>query len=137
VYFSNVANDRKLQSIYDEMDDYYSKTAYFSGCTKPFFNQLNFGRCLSLHCPFCDAPGDERVSGVDESGEAVVLLMFDCPFFFKMPQKQMNDDDSAIQNYLNDWRQKNGEAWLETIGPVLKNRELRNIERKKNRSSAA
>ena len=92
---------------------------------------------MALRCPFCEASGDERVSGIDEFGEAVVLLMFDCPFFFKMPQNLMNNDDSAIQNYLNDWRQKNGEAWLETIGPVLRNKELRNIERKENRSSAA
>jgi len=73
---------------------------------------------------------------VDGSEDAVVLLMFDCPFSLKMPKDIMTEEDAEIQKYLEDWRRKNGDAWLESIGPVLKNRELRNIEKNVKRSSA-
>ena len=92
---------------------------------------------LVLHCPFCGAPEDERVSGVDEFGSNIVLLMFDCPFSLKTPTEIISQDDSVTQKFLDDWRQKNGEAWLESIGPILKNREVRNMERMAKRSSAA
>jgi len=62
--------------------------------------------------------------------------MFDCPFSLKMPKDIMTEEDAEIQKYLEDWRRKNGDAWLESIGPILKNRELRNIEKNVKRSSA-
>jgi hypothetical protein len=92
---------------------------------------------LVLYCPFCNAPEDERVSGIDGTGGSVVLLMFDCPFSLKMPQNLMSEKDTGIQKYLDDWRLKNGDAWLESVGPILKNRELRNIQKNMKRSSVA
>ena len=53
--------------------------------------------------------------------------MFGCPFSFKMPQNLMGPDDS-VQKHLNEWRINNGEAWLDTVGPVMQERELKNIE---------
>lgn len=43
--------------------------------------------------------------------------------------------DESIQMYLNDWRAKNGDAWLDSLGPVMKSRELKNVERSKSHSS--
>jgi len=40
----------------------------------------------------------------------------------------MGPDDS-VQKHLNEWRINNGEAWLDTVGPVMKERELKNIEK--------
>jgi hypothetical protein len=85
---------------------------------------------MSLHCPFCHAPEDSRVDGSDDSGNHVVLLMFNCPFYFRMPAEVMDGDDSAIQCYLDDWKSREGDAWLDSIGPVMKNRELENIVRR-------
>jgi len=83
---------------------------------------------LALLCPFCGAGEDTRVAGIDESGNEVILLMFDCPFFFRMPVDLMKDDQS-IQLFLNNWRKSEGDAWLESVGPVMKSREVRNMER--------
>jgi hypothetical protein len=74
---------------------------------------------------------------VDESGVDVVLLMFDCPFSLKTPREMISQDDCVTQKFLDDWRQKNGEAWLESLGPILKNREVRNMVRMARRSSPA
>jgi hypothetical protein len=84
---------------------------------------------LTLQCPFCDAPEDERIAGVDESGNSVVLLMFDCPFFYQLPQELASKTENEIQSFLNDWREEYGEDWLENVGPIMKNRELKNIEK--------
>jgi len=84
-----------------------------------------------IFCPFCDAKEDDRLSGVDEEGKPVVLLMFHCPFFIKMSKENYGSDE-RIQAYLDNWRRREGETWLGNIGPVLKRRELRNIERSKN-----
>jgi len=89
---------------------------------------------MSLRCPFCAAPEAERVSGIDGSGSEVVLLMFDCPFFIRIPQEVGAKNDQKIQAYLDEWRAKNGDEWLESIGPFLKNRELRGMERSKSGS---
>lgn len=61
--------------------------------------------------------------------------MFDCPFYFKMPQEVALGDESTVQSYLDNWRQENGEDWLESVGPVMKNRELRNMERSSHKDS--
>jgi hypothetical protein len=89
---------------------------------------------LSLRCPFCNAAEDKRVEGVDESGNQVTLLMFDCPFFFRLP-KNLLDTDEIVQAYLDRWRAENGNDWLDSLGPVMKSRELKNIERSKKISS--
>ena len=83
---------------------------------------------MTIRCPFCNAEEDERVPGVDENGEKVILLMFDCPFFYKLPVGLLTSDDS-IQNYLNEWRTREGDSWLDSIGPILKARELRNMDK--------
>jgi hypothetical protein len=87
---------------------------------------------MVLQCPFCHAPEDERIEGVDELGNRVVLLMFDCPFHFKLPSDLQGSDES-IQAYLDNWRRDNGDEWLESVGPVMKSRELGNIERSKSK----
>ncbi len=93
---------------------------------------------MTLRCPFCEAPEEERVKGIDEVGNSVVLLMFDCPFYFRMPENLMGSDDS-IQAFLDEWRLQSGDEWLESVGPVMKTRELRNVERtrKSNPSSSS
>jgi len=83
-----------------------------------------------LYCPFCRAEEDDRLNGVDEEGNNVVLLMFNCPFFLKLAQDAIGSDEAA-QNFLDGWRKREGDAWLDSLGPVLKRRELRNIERSK------
>jgi len=85
---------------------------------------------LTLRCPFCNAPEDKRISGVDENGKKVILLLFDCPFFHRLTIQLLASDDS-IQNYLNEWRTREGDSWLESIGPILQVRELRNIDKLK------
>jgi hypothetical protein len=95
--------------------------------------QLNANQCefqLTIKCPFCNASEDERISGVDENGKKVMLLLFDCPFFYRLPIELLASDDS-IQNYLNEWRTREGDSWLESIGPILKVRELKNIDKLK------
>ncbi len=56
--------------------------------------------------------------------------MFDCPFFYKLPIG-LATSDNLVQEYLNEWRIKEGDSWLDTIGPILKAREIRNMERLK------
>jgi hypothetical protein len=81
-----------------------------------------------LHCPFCFAPEDERVEATNEDGDSVLLVMFDCPFYYQFSTGEIASDDK-MQKLLDDWRTSNGEAWLESVGPIMKARELRNIER--------
>ncbi len=83
-----------------------------------------------IYCPFCNAREDDRLSGIDEEGKPVVLMMFHCPFFIKVPEENYRSDEK-IQAYLDSWRKREGEIWLDRVGPVLKRRELRNIERSK------
>jgi hypothetical protein len=85
-----------------------------------------------LRCPFCSAEEDERLEGVDEDGRSVILLIFNCPFFMKVPRERFGSDEQ-LQDYLFGWRKREGDEWLESVGPVLKLRELRNIERSKTR----
>ena len=86
---------------------------------------------MPLRCPFCNAGEDERVSAVDRDGKRLVLVMFDCPFFYKFPEDQMGKDES-LQTQLNEWRKREGDAWLETLRPIIKAREMRGIERYQN-----
>ena len=83
-----------------------------------------------LYCPFCRAEEDDRLNGVDEEGNNVVLLMFNCPFFLKLARDDIGSDEET-QSFLDGWRKREGEGWLDSLGPVLKRRELRNIERSK------
>ena len=82
---------------------------------------------MTLYCPFCHASEDERLDAKDEDGEDIVLLMFDCPFYFRFYRSQVGEDHE-MQQLLDDWKNENGEAWLESVGPLMKKRELRNIE---------
>ncbi len=61
--------------------------------------------------------------------------MFDCPFHFRFYQDEAGGD-KEMQQILDDWRNENGESWLESLGPIMKKRELRNIERFKSALSA-
>ena len=83
-----------------------------------------------LFCPFCNAEEDVRLEGVDEEGRNVILLMFNCPFFTKIARDIFRSDEQ-IQDYLKGWRMREGDSWLESVGPMLKRRELKNIERSK------
>jgi hypothetical protein len=83
---------------------------------------------LPLRCPFCNSDEDERVNAVDHDGKRVVLIMFDCPFFYKFPEEQVGTDET-LQAWLNEWRIKEGDRWLESLGPVIREREQRGIER--------
>jgi hypothetical protein len=90
---------------------------------------------MPLYCPFCHAAESERVLATDEDGKEVVLLMFDCPFFMKLEASHLESDERA-QHFLNQWRMKEGDRWLESIGPILRQREMRNIERYSSRVAA-
>ena len=83
---------------------------------------------MPLHCPFCNTDEDERVKAVDRDGKKLVLVMFDCPFSYRFPEDEMRSDD-ILQKRLDEWRKKDGEAWLESLGPMIRTRELRGIER--------
>ena len=83
---------------------------------------------MTLHCPFCHAPEDARLDAIDEKGNSVLLVMFGCPFFFRFPADARGTDES-MQSLLDNWRVTDGEAWLDNVGPIMKERELRNIER--------
>ena len=85
---------------------------------------------MTLYCPFCHAEEADRVEAVDEQGTKLVLLMFDCPFAIRVDPIAIQDEPRA-QLYLNDWRLKEGDSWLDKIGPILKEREMRNIEKLK------
>jgi hypothetical protein len=98
----------------------------FSFRKKAAVSKIDF--FLTLSCPFCRAPEAGRVAGVDDSGATLVLLMFDCPFSLKVPQSLAGTNEATLQTYLEEWRSRHGEAWLESVGPILKNRELRNME---------
>ena len=90
---------------------------------------------MSLFCPFCHAPEGERLEARDEEGKNIVLLMFDCPFHFRFFHDQLGKDEE-MQSILNQWRKENGEAWLESVGPFMKRREIKNIQRYESSLSA-
>jgi len=83
---------------------------------------------VSLHCPFCMASESERVEGEDEDGSHVLLVIFDCPFNFRFSKNLVGSDDS-MQEFLDEWKSRDGSAWLDDLGPILKQRELKNIQR--------
>lgn len=83
-----------------------------------------------MHCPFCNAQEDERVEAVDNIGNKVLLVMFDCPFHFQFREKEVATD-AKMQEVLSIWHKEKGEDWLESVGPIMKAREMRNIERSK------
>lgn len=85
---------------------------------------------MALYCPFCHAPEDERLEAIDERGNSILLVMFDCPFHFRFPLGEFRSDE-AMQARLDSWRKEEGESWFESVGPVMKARELRNVERYK------
>lgn len=83
---------------------------------------------MTLYCPFCHANECERLSAFDRDGSRLVLVMFDCPFSYRFPEdKQGNDEE--LQLILDSWRKKEGQKWLESLGPVIRSREMRGIER--------
>lgn len=112
------------------MNDTRLETAFFVCVLSDFLLRL-----LALYCPFCHALEDGRLDARDENGEDIVLLMFDCPFHFRFYRDQVGLD-GEMQKILNDWREQNGDAWLDSVGPVMKKRELRNIEQYNSRISA-
>ena len=83
---------------------------------------------MPLRCPFCNASEEGRIEGMDESGKAVTLVMFNCPFYFRFP-KNLAGTDRGMQDYLAQWREREGDAWLESVGPVMKQREISNMEK--------
>lgn len=85
---------------------------------------------LPLYCPFCHATEDERVEAMDFEGNKVLLVMFDCPFYFRFFLEHVGSEE-MMQQFLDDWKSSKGEEWLESVGPVMKAREMKNIERYK------
>ena len=83
---------------------------------------------MPLHCPFCNSKEDERVNAIDREGRRLVLVMFDCPFSYRFPEDQAGTDES-LQVRLNEWRKLDGDAWLGTLGPIIRDREMRGIQR--------
>lgn len=81
---------------------------------------------MTLYCPFCHAPENGRVEAVDEQNKTVLLIMFSCPFHFKFHVEDIQSD-SKMQEFLEDWRSKQGSEWLESVGPIMKAREMKNI----------
>ena len=90
---------------------------------------------MPLFCPFCHAAEAERVQAIDENGKEIVLVMFDCPFFFRMEVSRLEPEENA-QQFLNEWKNKEGDNWLSSIGPILRDREKKNIERYSSRVAA-
>lgn len=88
---------------------------------------------MPLHCPFCDALEDARVNGEDDRGNKVILVMFGCPFFYRFPLDQTSGDEQ-MQIALLNWRKSQGDEWLESVGPAMKERELANMKRNKTTS---
>jgi hypothetical protein len=83
---------------------------------------------MSLYCPFCHASETERVLATDENQKQVLLVMFDCPFFMRMDVSQLESEEKA-QRFLNDWKTREGESWLNSVGPILRERERKNMAR--------
>ncbi len=83
---------------------------------------------MALWCPFCHAPEEERVEAVDSEGNNVLLVMFDCPFHFTFSIDRF-DSEERMQRYLEEWKSSEGKEWLESVGPVMKAREIRNMTR--------
>ncbi len=84
---------------------------------------------MALYCPFCHAKEDARLSARDEEeGEDVLLVMFNCPFHFRFYSDQLGSEEE-MQSLLELWRKEEGNAWLDNVGPVMKQRELQNIQR--------
>jgi hypothetical protein len=86
---------------------------------------------MVLHCPFCNANEDGRLEALDEKGEDIVLVMFKCPFHFRFPRRLITSEtgDADAQKLLQDWKLEEGESWLDSIGPVLRQKERRNMQR--------
>ncbi len=85
---------------------------------------------MPLRCPFCGATEDERVEGKDDSGRKVLLVMFDCPVYYRFYENEIGED-ARMQEALDRWRRDEGDDWLQSLGQAMMNRELRNIERNK------
>jgi hypothetical protein len=83
---------------------------------------------MPLYCPFCHANEADRVHATAEDGKQVVLVMFDCPFFMRMDPQKL-ESELVAQNFLNEWRFREGESWLESLGSIMKQREQKNIAR--------
>ncbi len=83
---------------------------------------------MTLSCPFCHAPEVERVNAVDIDGNKVLLVMFDCPFHFTFALDNLPSED-RMQEFLEDWKSREGESWLESVGPVMRAREMKNMSR--------
>jgi hypothetical protein len=83
---------------------------------------------LVLYCPFCNAQEDGRVDATDSEGNKILLVMFNCPFSYKFNEGEVGDDEK-MQKSLEKWKIEHGEEWLESVGPIMKERELRNMER--------
>ncbi len=86
---------------------------------------------MPLHCPFCHASEDGRVEAQDEKGEKVILVMFKCPFHYRFPANMFGSQtgDESAQRFLDEWKESNGDDWLSSIGPVLGERERRNMKK--------
>jgi hypothetical protein len=84
---------------------------------------------MPLHCPFCHAVEDGRIEAQDESGNNVILVMFGCPFFYRFPMNELSDSasESIAQRNLDNWKKSKGAKWLESLGPVLREREQKNM----------
>jgi hypothetical protein len=83
---------------------------------------------MPLHCPFCNADEDGRIDAQDESGRNVVLVMFHCPFYFRFPAEELASEELAQSN-LSIWKKSHGSEWLESLGPVLRDRERKNMQK--------
>ncbi len=83
---------------------------------------------MPLRCPFCHASESDRVDAIDSVGQRILLVMFDCPFYYRFPIEMIISEE-VMQQHLQEWRLNAGDKWLESVGPVMKAREMRNIER--------
>jgi hypothetical protein len=83
---------------------------------------------MTVHCPFCHAKETGRVPATDENQKQVVLVMFDCPFYMRMDSSLIETDEKA-QQFLDNWRKTEGEKWLQNVGPILREREIKNMAR--------
>jgi hypothetical protein len=94
---------------------------------------------MPLHCPFCHASEDGRIEAQDEDGEKVILVMFKCPFHYRFASKVFASEasDESVQRFLDEWKKANGIEWLESIGPVLGERERRNMQKYQDSSGQA
>jgi hypothetical protein len=89
-----------------------------------------------LHCPFCHASEDGRIEAQDEYGANIILVMFKCPFFYRLPAEELIENgilhEENAQGILDEWKETSGEQWLQSIGPILQDRERKNMEGHRN-----